>query len=93
MLDIQREVSRWVALTFPAATLESQIRKLRAEVVELEKDPSSVDELADIGVVLLALTSRMGEDFDSLVRQKMEINRTRQWALQDDGTYQHVKEK
>lgn len=91
MLDIQREVASWVTFALPDATFVSHTQKLRDELQEFEANPSSTDELADIGIVLLALMSRMGVDFDSALRQKMEVNRRRSWHRKGDGTYQHDK--
>jgi hypothetical protein len=78
-----------------AATPESQLRKLRAELDELEVD-HSVEEAADVMVCLIGFLIKKDYtifDFLMALAKKTRINLARKWQLQNDGTYQHIKER
>jgi NTP pyrophosphatase (non-canonical NTP hydrolase) len=89
MMQLQSEVTRWVASMFPDASAATNIQKMQSELEKLLKTPWSEDEMADVLIVLSAYASRFGVDLENAVRRKMEINRQRNWHREADGTYQH----
>lgn len=50
-------------------------------------------ELADVAFMLYQLAQLYYFDLEEEVRKKLEINKARNWELQPDGTYQHIKEE
>jgi hypothetical protein len=55
-------------------------------------DPGN--EAADVLITLLGWAHRAGWTVDELVaaaRRKMDVNLRRKWALQPDGTFQHIE--
>lgn len=65
---------------------------LKKEVKELHENPNDPMEWADCFLLLVDAADRKGMTFDNLVavsRNKLEINKARNWVKQDDGTYRH----
>lgn len=48
------------------------------------------DECADVLIMLYQVASTYGFDLHTQVDHKMAINRKRNWALNGDGTAQHI---
>jgi len=67
-------------------------RKVSAEGAELAADPS-LDEWADVFIALVGVAGQnawTAGDLTRAVRAKVEVNRSRTWLEQPDGTFQHA---
>ena len=98
-METPRTIVDWGLATFGSATPQALIRRLHDEVKELaaiELDPvgdsyeQAADECADVYIMLCQVMSHLGFHLASCVDHKMQINRARQWIIQQDGTGQHV---
>lgn len=50
-------------------------------------------EMADVMIVLMGWADQLGIDLQAEIDAKMQINRSRRWATNGDGTGQHIKEE
>ncbi len=95
------EVVKWHKQAFPVCTKQSQVIKLEEELEEFYKDGFSDKELADVLIVAIVLSIRfnsyIGKDIlaryytadkDSLIKEKLEINKRRKWLVVN-GTFHH----
>lgn len=91
-LDALRDdVCGWANAQFTAATPASKAEHLRREVLELCDDPTDVEEMADVFILLSHLSD--GRDLVGAVRAKLEKNKARTWGTPDaDGVVEHVAE-
>lgn len=100
--DMQ-SIGEWHAVTFPDATLDTQLLKLEEEMKEYNANPC-VEEAADIYIVACALAyryqsavgmavlnSNQGKDlaFFKALAAKMDKNMKRSWAQTTPGYYKH----
>ena len=104
MRVVQHQIGVWQERTFGAGPegVRGQANKLRKEADELalalfradyKATPETVDELADMGILLLGLAHRLGADLATGMRDKMRVNYKRQWGpAAPDGTFQHLPE-
>lgn len=53
----------------------------------------AADECADVAIMLMQVSSALGEYLYEHVVQKMRVNRQRTWAAAEDGTIGHVKQQ
>ncbi|HEY8310313.1 MAG TPA: dATP/dGTP pyrophosphohydrolase domain-containing protein [Gemmatimonadaceae bacterium] len=97
---IQQKIGEWSRRTFPQSTIDSTIRHLWTEMVELDraftsgKDENCREEVADLFILLVQLCNRAGIDLQQAVRQKHEENLNRQWDAPDKhGVVYHTKGK
>lgn len=51
------------------------------------------EECADVGLLLMSLTSLIGEDLASLMAVKHALNKGRRWTRQMDGYRKHTEEE
>jgi NTP pyrophosphatase (non-canonical NTP hydrolase) len=98
--ELQRVIGEWSRRTFPQSTIDSTIRHLWTEMVELDraftsgKDENCREEVADLFILLVQLCNRAGIDLQQAVRQKHEENLNRQWDAPDEyGVVYHTKGK
>lgn len=85
----------WFRETLQGATPESCATKLVHEAQELQGHPTSLEEAADVLIVLsswLVFTGHTMTELASAANRKMVVNAARQWRRQPDGTYQHIAE-
>lgn len=103
-MTLQKEISDWSRETFGSST-KQVLTKLGAEYQELissidiEIDPNGIamvhehntgKEAADVLFMLFQLAENIGFDLLEETRKKFDVNKTRTWEKQDDGTYQHT---
>lgn len=103
---IHRAVIGWERVTFPMATVESRLRHLDREIVELNAAadhwrPSTtgkervdfMEELSDCAMLLIVLAGAIGADLDLAVLAKLSVCQQRAWAPPDaEGVSEHVRE-
>lgn len=96
-IDIENERFQWSLETFKEATSISSLRKAEQEIKEIEqnilnnvKDP---EEYADVLMCIIDSAGREGitlSDILSAYKQKVEINKSRDWIKNPDNSYSHV---
>lgn len=87
------EYLMWSLRTFPQSTPSSVAAHLRKEVAELEMNPESVEELADIVMLCFHSAARQGHDLTAAIAAKLAMLKTRAWKEPDaDGVVEHVRE-
>ena len=90
-----RSGTEFFRTVMPNLTPDGQHAKLDSEVGEFHRiyqtTDESLEEAADIIIVLMAWASTMNVDLESAVEKKMAKNRARTWKYNGDGTYSHVK--
>ena len=99
MRKIQKEVVDWHQETFPVATLKAITDKMEEELVEtLDEVRNGTDknalaaELSDVVIVACSLLERLGIDFESAIRNKLETNKKRTWGPENsEGDRPRVK--
>lgn len=95
------EVTKWQDETFPNANSLSKLAHLKEEILELEKELQSGEDLGDIGLefadcflLLFGCASAAGINYlgiCQLIEYKMEINKTRKWGEPDEnGVVKHL---
>ncbi len=95
---LQTEITEWANAMFGGRDDSQRWTKLQSEVAELgyeemHGDSSGVaNECADIMHLLFQYAYWHGFDLLGETRKKFEINKSRDWEPQPDGTYRHVKE-
>lgn len=87
-------ITEWADKVFPDRTITNAIQKMVLEEIPeylmAQDDPM---ELADLGILLYDIAYLAGFDLDTIIRQKMEINKNRSWAVNPiTGMMKHVKE-
>jgi len=89
----QFRARQWSAKTFPGQSEQSMIDHLRDEVNNEVHVGCDAEELADVGLLLLALAGRRGISLSQAMHRKHELCRNRKWH-QDAGKGfpGHVKE-
>jgi len=100
LTELEKERFEWSLKTFPEATKESSLFKLREEIKEILKDlkkgHANPIEYADALMCLLDSAGRAGlsiKDILQAFQHKLEINKKRTWKKNPDNSYSHVKEK
>lgn len=88
------EVVAWGRETFPQSTDASKVAHLLKEVKELERQPSSPEEMADVLMILAHLAGAHNVDLAAEISRKLSICREREWGGPDaDGVVEHVRER
>lgn len=106
--DLMDELSKWQNETFPVSNPISKLHHLAKEVDELIKElhwSKQVEEVnikdieleyADCFLLLFGSAAKYGlkaDDIFRIVREKLEINRKRNWGTPDaNGVVTHIKE-
>lgn len=89
--EIGKLIIDWADQVFPDRTINNAIQKMVFEEIPeymLERDPL---ELADIGILLYDIANLAGIDLDAAIREKMEINKQREWKINETtGLMNHV---
>jgi NTP pyrophosphatase (non-canonical NTP hydrolase) len=97
----QQTIEEWRRATFGpggsnarlAARLNTEVAELIFALTEDDSNPQAIDEVADIGIVLMGLCSRFNVDFHQIIDQKMAINRRRQWLVDGTGHGHHIEQE
>ena len=83
----------WANEVFPNRTITNAIQKMVFEEIPeylLKQDDPM--ELADIGILLYDISNLAGVDLEKAIREKMAINKKRQWQIDDKtGLMNHIK--
>jgi hypothetical protein len=100
IFELEEERYAWSLETFPEASALGSLKKLKEEVAEIEVNISEgerdVMEYADCLMCLFDSARRqenpitIQEIFDAF-EKKLEINKKRTWAKNDNGSYSHIK--
>lgn len=94
--DIFNYHSEFVKEKFPGHTVRRHINKLQSEIKELAKETQNkkiAEELIDVFLVSISLADQLGltpNDILTGAKDKIEINKQRNWEKQTDGTWQHT---
>lgn len=98
--ETQASINEWITSTFgDAGSNISVAARANEEVAELmmalainDLDVHSVEEAADIVIILYRLAERFGMDLHAEIDRKMGINRARRWNVANGHGY-HVPEQ
>lgn len=101
MSETQESVSSWATETFgPAGSNIRVAARANEEMAELlrclsadDAHPKAAEEIADVFIVLYRLAERLGVDIFAEVDRKMQVNRQREWKLDNTGHGYHVRTK
>lgn len=93
--DLQQDIGKWVNSIFKKGTPLSFTKHLAKEVLELQeviRGRKPIDgELADVVILACAIAHRAGLDLETIVEDKMKVNKKRKWGLPDkDGIVEHL---
>lgn len=104
MTDIEQGIIAWHKETFPNATLDAKIDKLKEEVAELNGElffaedlQSVLEEVADVFIVAVAIAASRDHfeenvSMSRVIADKMEVNRRRTWGNEtENGDRPRVK--
>lgn len=89
--EITEAIQLWCDEVYPDRTKEQMIAKLKEEFEEFSEKPLDAWEAADIIIILFDLCNHLGFDIAKVVHHKMDINRKRQWQINEKGVLKHVK--
>jgi hypothetical protein len=92
MRDVFIRMDEFARKTFPKATAEHHILKLKQEVDEVLQDPTNPIEYADCLLALFGAAAKAGFTFDDLIKhsiEKLNVVKSREWEEMSDGTFQH----
>jgi predicted house-cleaning noncanonical NTP pyrophosphatase (MazG superfamily) len=93
--ELQKEIAEWADKVFPNRTAHGSLSKLVLEeipefITSGMEDPL---EYADLVIMILDIAHLKGINVGQAVIQKMAINRSRTWTLDDaTGFLKHVEE-
>lgn len=86
------QVWAWAEQTFPRRTDQSMFLKLYSEIGELAESGGDRLEFADVMILLLDYALRKGIDVQKAIEEKLETNKSRNWAVNDLGVMRHTEE-
>lgn len=91
--EVRKLITDWADSVFPDRTINNAISKLMLhEIPEYMMKQDDPMELADIGILLYDIAHLAGIDLDKAIREKMAINMSRRWAIDDrTGLMSHIK--
>lgn len=75
-----------------ADALDNAVRDGRQEKYA-ELKAALAEEGADVIITMMRIFTTLGVDYKNEINKKMLVNRCRKWALDGNGTGQHVREK
>lgn len=81
--QLQERITKWADVNFPNRTTADILLKLYEEVGEYARNPKAALEMGDIMILLLDVAHKNGIDVHKAVEDKMDINETRQWRVDD----------
>lgn len=87
--QLTEQIVQWADSVFPDRKPESALLKLFEETGELVRDPTAAGEYADICIMVFDLAHMHGIDLAAAIREKLEINKHRDWVKTKTGTLQH----
>jgi len=91
LIDFQNSVHVWASQTFPGQSVESKIKHLKTEILELEAAPMDGEEMADCVILLASIASEANINLAEVSWAKLEKNKTRVWSEPDeDGIRRHL---
>jgi len=91
LIDFQNSIHEWASSTFPGQSVESKIKHLKTEILELEAAPSDGEEMADCFILLASIASEANINLAEVSWAKLEKNKTRVWSEPDaDGIRRHL---
>ncbi len=96
--ETSESISQWAEKTFGPVGNNMQIAiRANLEMAELLKElalddmsEKAVEEVADIVIVLSRLVERKGHNLQTVINEKMTVNRARQWRLDGNGQGYHT---
>lgn len=88
--EITKDIVDWADEVFPERTPEGTVDKLVEELKELIENPMDGWEMADVLILIFDLCDMWGFDPAKLVKNKMRVNRKREWTL-EGGKFRHVE--
>jgi len=96
-----KEHGEWADATFPKGTAIGALLHAQREIVEIMHDienraPHSIvsKEYADVIFCIMDSARRKGVSLDYIIKAgnaKLQINKSRQWKDNGDGSYSHIK--
>lgn len=96
--QLQQEIVSWANQVFPSSNRHTVTMKLiTEELPELilalaqENNHKIKDEMADVMILFMDLSCRLGIDVLAEVAKKMEINKKREWTISSYGVSNHVE--
>lgn len=104
--EILDEYHNWASSKFPNSTAKSSIEGLKREIIELEEEiefnygdvymsSKKVEfEYVDCLMYILDSSRRYGISNEILwqaFNEKLEINKNRNWKINEDKSYSHIK--
>lgn len=102
IIVMEQERFVWALKTFPKATAQSSLNKLEEEIKEVRKELELLgvnngdlhEEYADCLMCLFDSAGRAGitpQEIFYAFKLKLEKNKNRDWKVNVDNTYSHVK--
>jgi len=98
ILKLEAERLEWSLKTFPEATPQSSLEKLKSEIKEVEQnildEVKDVEEYADCLMCLFDSAGRQAITPESIFiafEKKLAKNKARVWTKNPDNSYSHVK--
>lgn len=82
--QLQARITSWADANFPERSTADILLKLYEEVGEYARDPRSALELGDVMILLLDVAAKNGINIHKAVEDKMEINESRQWRVDEN---------
>lgn len=92
------DIQEWQRETFPGVAPKDALGRMLQEADELEEVMDELpnvpvsevmDELADVFIVMCQVAAALDGDLSDAVTRKMNINLSREWKINPDGTGQH----
>ena len=83
------DVFQWASSVFPDRTDSSMFIKMFEELAEVIRSNGDHLEVADLFIMLLDYAKRKEMDIEMAIRVKLQINSTRQWRVNANGTMSH----
>ena len=99
--SMQWIISGWAEKTFGrsnsnvsiAARALAEMSELVTKLANDDTHPDAAEEIADVVIVLMRLSTRLGSCMAGAIDKKMRINFDRKWELDGNGHGQHVSEE
>ncbi len=92
--ELSEEINAWQLVTFPHANAASKCAHLAKEVLELAKNPTDPEELADCFFLIAGMAHVAGVDLAAAVHDKLVVNKARKWGKPDaHGVVEHVRDE
>ncbi len=94
---LQDSITEWADSIFGKDRKPEYIlQHLKKEIEELIKEPSRLEEYADVGILWLNSAAKAGHNVDDLYFSmvgKMMVNKSRKWGKPDEnGVVEHLRE-